>query len=150
MMIKNERQYRVAKEHARRFAASVRAIEEGGADSLAADPLIVKAQKDALASQLADLENELREYDDMKRMVRALDKLDAEYVPPPALAVARMALGITAKDLAERVGLEEREIRIYEETSYASASVSRVGEVASALRACRDETEFVVSERPRA
>ena len=150
MMIKNERQYRVAKEHARRFAASVRAIEEGGADNLAADPLIVKAQKDALASQLADLENELREYDDMKRMVRALDKLDAEYVPPSALADARMALGITAKDLAERVGLEEREIRIYEETGYASASVSRVGEVASALRACRDETDSAVSEYPRA
>ena len=149
-MIKNERQYRVTKEHARRFAASVRAIEEGRVDNLAADPLIVKAQKDALASQLADLENELREYDDMKRMVRALDKLDAEYVPPPALAVARMALGITAKDLAERVGLEEREIRIYEETDYASATVSRVAEVASALRACRDETDSIVSERPRA
>ena len=149
-MIKNERQYRVTKEHARRFAASVRVIEEGRADNLAADPLIVKAQKDALASQLADLENELREYDDMKRSIRALDKLDAEYVPPPALAVARIALGITAKDLAERVGLQEREIRIYEETGYASASVSRVGEIASALRACRDETEFVVSERPRA
>ena len=149
-MIKNERQYRVAKEHARRFAASVRAIEEGGADSLAADPLIVKAQKEALASQLADLENELREYDDMKRMIRALDKLDAEYVPPPALADARMALGITAKDLAERVGLEEREIRVYEETNYASASVSRVSEIASALRACRDETDSAVPERPRA
>ena len=149
-MIKNERQYRITKEHARRFAASVRAIEEGGADSLAADPLIVKAQKEALASQLADLENELREYDDMKRSIRALDKLDAEYVPPPALADARMALGITAKDLAKRVGLEEREILVYEETGYASASVSRVGEVASALRACRDETDSIVSKRPRA
>ena len=149
-MIKNERQYRITKEHARRFAASVRAIEEGGVDNLAADPLIVKAQKEALASQLADLENELREYDDLKRSFRALDKLDAEYVPPPALAVARMALGITAKDLAERVGLEEREIRIYEETNYASSTVSRVSEVASALRACRDETDSIVSERPRA
>ena len=145
-MIKNERQYSVAKAHARRFAASVRAIEEGLADNLAANPLIAKAQKDAMESQIADLENELREYDDLKRMVRALDGLDAEYVPPPALAEARMALGMTAKDLAERVGLEEREIRIYEETGYATATVSRVAEVASALRACRDEMDSAVSE----
>ena len=149
-MIKNERQYRITKAHARRFAASVRAIEKGLADNHAADPLIAKAQKDAMESQIADLENELREYDDMKRMVRALDGLDAEYVPPPALAEARMALGMTAKDLAERVGLEEREIRIYEENDYATATVSRVAEIASALRACRDETDSAVSEYPRA
>ena len=62
-MIKNERQYSVAKAHARRFAASVRAIEEGIADNLAADPLIAKAQKDAMESQIADLENELRLYE---------------------------------------------------------------------------------------
>ena len=145
-MIKNERQYRNVKAHARRFAASVRAIEEGLADNHAADPLIAKAQKDAMESQIADLESELREYDDLKRMIRALDVLEAEYVPPPALAEARMALGMTAKDLAERVGLEEREIRVYEETGYASATVSRVAEVASALRACRDEMDSAVSE----
>ena len=63
-MIKNEKQYRITKTQARLFAESVRAIEEGRADNIAADPLIAKAQKDALTSQLADLENELRVYDD--------------------------------------------------------------------------------------
>ena len=66
-MIKNERQYCITKTQARMFAESVRAIEEGRADNLAADPMIAKVQKDALMSQLADLENELREYDRQNR-----------------------------------------------------------------------------------
>ena len=66
-MIKNEKQYRITKNQARLFAESVRAIEEGRADNLAADPLIAKVQKEALMSQLADLENELREYDRKNR-----------------------------------------------------------------------------------
>ena len=138
-MIRNEKQYRITKNQARLFAASVRAIEEGRADNLAADPMMAKVQKEALMSQLADLENELREYDDLKRMVRALDGLDAEYVLPPALVEARAALGMTRKDLAERIGLKESEIQRYEETNYDSAGAARIAEVATALRACRDE-----------
>ena len=138
-MVRNEKQYRITKTQARMFAESVRAIEEGRADRLAKDPVIAKAQKEVLMSQLADLESELREYDDLKKMIRALDGLDAEYVPPPALIEARTALGITRQDLAERVGLKEREIRRYEETNYDSAGAARIAEVAAALRACRDE-----------
>ncbi len=138
-MIRNEKQYRITKTQARRFAESVRAIEEGRADKISPDPMMAKVQKEALMSQLADLESELREYDDLKKMIRVLDGLDAEYVPPPALIEARAALGITQKDLAERVGLKEREIRRYEETNYDSAGAARIAEVAAALRACRDE-----------
>ena len=149
-MIRNERQYRITKAQARLFAESVRAMEEGRADNVAADPVIAKAQKDALASQLADLENDLREYDDLKRMIRALDQLDAERVPPSALIKARAALGMTRKDLAERVGLKERQIRLYEETDYDSAGAARIVEIAAALRSCRDDSDSASAERPRA
>ena len=66
-MIKSELQYRITQNQARLFAESVRAIEEGRADNLAADPAIAKVQKEALMSQLADLESELREYDRQNR-----------------------------------------------------------------------------------
>lgn len=149
-MIRNELQYRITKEQARLFAESVRAIEEGRAENISSNPLMAKVHKDALTSQLADLENDMREYDDLKRMILALYKLDAPHVPPHALVEARAALGITAKDFAERVGLEERQILVYEETNYASADDSRMAEVVSALRACRDGTDSTASEYPRA
>ena len=69
-MIENEKQYRITKTQetqARRFAESVRAIEEGRADKISPDPMMAKVQKEALMSQLADLESELREYESLKR-----------------------------------------------------------------------------------
>ena len=77
-MIRNEKQYRITQSQARMFAESVRAIEEGRADNLAADPVIAKAQKEALMSQLADLENELREYDDLKRSANWANSMEKQ------------------------------------------------------------------------
>lgn len=66
-MIENERQYQITKIQARRFAESVRAVEEGRADKISPGPMMANAQKEALMSQLADLESELREYESLKR-----------------------------------------------------------------------------------
>jgi transcriptional regulator with XRE-family HTH domain len=46
---------------------------------------------------------------------------------------ARIALGLTQKQLAERVGLKEQQIQRYEENDYASASFSRLKEIIKAL-----------------
>ena len=61
-MIKNERQYRITKAQANRFSQTLQSLAE--ADGV--DPLIVKAQRDALSSQIADLEEELRKYRTLK------------------------------------------------------------------------------------
>ena len=58
-MIKNERQYLITKAQANRFSQTFRRL--GEADGI--HPLIVKAQREALSSQVADLEGELREYE---------------------------------------------------------------------------------------
>ena len=60
-MIKNERQYRITKVQANRFSQTFRRL--GEADGV--HPLIVKAQREALSSQIADLENELHEYESL-------------------------------------------------------------------------------------
>ncbi len=49
------------------------------------------------------------------------------------LIQARIASGLSQKDLAERLGLKEQQIQRYEATEYASASVERVGAVIRAL-----------------
>lgn len=58
-MIKNKNQYRLTKAQANRFSQTLQSL--GGADGV--HPLIVKAQREALSSQIADIEGELREYE---------------------------------------------------------------------------------------
>ena len=52
---------------------------------------------------------------------------------PTVLIKARIAQGLSQKDLAERLGLQEQQIQRYEATDYASASLTRIREVVSAL-----------------
>jgi len=53
---------------------------------------------------------------------------------PLELIRARIALGLTQRDLAKRVGLKEQQIQRYENNGYASASYVRLMEIVSALR----------------
>ena len=52
---------------------------------------------------------------------------------PLALIKARIALGLSQKELAERLGLKEQQIQRYEATEYATASLKRVKAVINAL-----------------
>ena len=52
---------------------------------------------------------------------------------PYILIKARIAQGLSQKELAERIGLKEQQIQRYEATDYASANLSRIKEVVSAF-----------------
>ena len=52
---------------------------------------------------------------------------------PQALIQGRIAAGLSQKELAARLGLKEQQIQRYEATDYASASLTRVCEVARSL-----------------
>jgi ribosome-binding protein aMBF1 (putative translation factor) len=52
---------------------------------------------------------------------------------PKALIKARVASGLTQKDLADRLGLKEQQIQRYEATDYTAASVRRMKQVIEAL-----------------
>ena len=49
------------------------------------------------------------------------------------LIKARIARGMSQRDLAERIGLKEQQIQRYEATDYASVSLSRIREVVNGL-----------------
>ena len=138
-MITNERQYRIARAQAARFSHTLRAIREGRGEARGAHPKIAKAQEDALSSQLDDLRSELREYESLKSGKFRMDRLAAVDELPTVLIKARISQGLSQKDLAERVGLKEQQIQRYEATDYASASLSRIKEVASALYSPQNE-----------
>lgn len=130
-MIRNEREYRITKAQTERFRQTLAELcAEKGSE---VHPRLRQAQADALRSQLADLQTELRQYETLRsggrRVIRAqgLDEL------PRALIQARLALGLSQRDLAGRLGLKEQQIQRYEATEYASASLRRINEVVHAL-----------------
>ena len=134
-MIKNERQYRNTKAQAERFSQTLQSLRRrsGGAEGV--DPLIAKAQEDALRSQIADLEGEMREYESLKAGGFQLDGLNVVSDLSILLIKARIAQGLSQRELAERIGVKEQQVQRYEATDYASASLTRIREVASALGA---------------
>ena len=52
---------------------------------------------------------------------------------PAILIKARIARGLSQKDLAERVGLKEQQIQRYETTDYTTANLARIKEVVNAF-----------------
>ena len=153
-MIKNERQYRITRAQAARLKKSLEAagkrtgendeeplglfasgiVRERPAQYGGVHPLIAKAQKDAMNSQLADLEGELTEYEALKSGEFDLDALKAVGEIPHMLIKARIAKGLSQKELAQRLGLKEQQIQRYEATEYATASLTRIREVAAVYR----------------
>jgi len=131
-MIKNERQYSTTKAQAQKLEKALAQAAQRP-PTRKVHPLLRKAEEDALRSQLRDLHAEIREYEalrsgDRKALLHtSLDQL------PRTLIQARIAVGLSQRELAERLGLKEQQIQRYEATNYASASLTRVQQVAQAL-----------------
>ena len=132
-MIKNERQYRITRTQANGFALTLQSLRQKRGDDEAIHPLMAKAQEEAVSSQLADLENEMREYEALRSGDFQFDDLSSVTRIPSVLIRARIARGLSQKNLADRVGVKEQQIQRYEATDYSSASLSRITEVASVL-----------------
>lgn len=128
-MIKNERQYLITKAQVARF---VRTLDNLGGDQGVHD-VIHKAQQDAVRSQISDMQEEISEYESLKAGTFKPDQLKTVCELPVLLIKARIARGLSQKDLADRLGLKEQQIQRYEATDYASARLSRIREVVGAL-----------------
>ncbi|NOX56028.1 MAG: helix-turn-helix transcriptional regulator [Planctomycetes bacterium] len=131
-MIRNEREYRITQAQAKRFRRALAQLDASPNGCI--HPRLQKAQRDALESQLADLEAELKQYDQLRTGRRRVIKVNSFEELPSALIQARIALGLTQRELAERLGLKEQQIQRYEATNYASASLARVAEIIQAMQ----------------
>jgi len=129
-MITNERQYRITKAEADRFAA---AIEHSDEENAGVHPLLRDAMKASLESQLHDLRQELADYEALRMGEVDVVELDSLNQLPEALIRARIATRLTQKQLAERLGIKEQQIQRYEATRYAAANLERIQAVAEAL-----------------
>lgn len=132
-MIRNERQYWTAKSQAERLQQILSEPVGGDCKDSDVHPLIAKARQDATRSQLQDLEADLEEYEDLKAGKFDLSALMVVIGLPEMLIKARIARGMTQRELAERVGLKEQQVQRYEATEYAGASLSRIRDVVGGL-----------------
>ena len=130
-MIKNERQYRITKAEAEKFQGSLERWDPSPPDGI--DPAIHAAQKSALESQLRDLKWDVAEYEALRSGRHHVLEVNSFEDFPDALVRARIAAGLSQKDLGERLGLKEQQIQKYEATGYSGASLARMTEVVNAL-----------------
>lgn len=129
-MITNERQYRISKAEADKFAdalAQLNAVEGHRSAEMR------RIMREAMESQLEELREQLAEYDALRSGRVAVLELEGLQELPSALIRARIASGLTQKQLAERLGLKEQQVQRYEATRYGGVSLERVQQVADAL-----------------
>ncbi len=131
-MISNEYQRRLSLAQAHKFEQAL-----GNLDILSAPdgvhPLLRQAERAALESQLETLRHDIREYDALSAGESKEFSIDSLDELPQTLIKARIASGLTQKQLAERLGLKEQQIQRYEATEYGSANWKRLANVARAL-----------------
>lgn len=143
-MIKNERQYRITKSQAEKFAKALARLQQGEQT----DRDMARLEANAIRSQLSELQQLIEEYDALRsgqQMVITVDSFDEL---PEALIKARIGRGISQKALAERLGLKEQQIQRYESTNYASASIARIKEIVDALDITVRKEVFLPASMP--
>jgi DNA-binding Xre family transcriptional regulator len=131
-MITNQRQQRITKSQLAHFEAAIsRAELDGrGAD---VDPRLHDAMIDGMRSQVADLRDEINEYEALregkvrKRVFHSLLEI------PRALIEGRIVRRLTQKQLGDKLGVPEQQIQRYEQTRYSGVGVERLQEVADVL-----------------
>lgn len=128
-MICNEREYRITRSELHKFEKA--AAEYTPSSGL--DPRMKEVMTDALNSVAETLRSEMQRYEDLRDgRVNHRKIVDLKDIPA-ALIEARIAAGLTQKDLAERLDLKPQQIQRWESKGYTGTSLARLWEVARAL-----------------
>jgi hypothetical protein len=107
-MIANERQYRITNAAAREFEEALARLETVEAHR---PPEMRRVMREAMESQLDELREEIAAYDALRSGKVGVLELASLAELPDALIRARIAVGLTQKKLAERLGLKEQQVR---------------------------------------
>ena len=129
-MITNERQYRITKTEIERFEKSL-SQPVGQEEDL--HPELQLAMREGLMSQLQEFREEIEEYDALRSGKVTSFEFNTLADVPIGLINARIARGLTQKQLADSLHLKEQQIQRYESTLYEGAGLTRIQEVADLL-----------------
>jgi HTH-type transcriptional regulator / antitoxin HipB len=129
-MIQNERQYKVTQ-------TKLKELEQASANIELEDPSLhprqILSQKNSYNKIIGTLKQELCEYEELKSGRIAVFQIESFNDLPTALIKARIALGMTQKELAEKIDTQEQQIQRYEANHYHAISFNRLMKVVQAL-----------------
>jgi HTH-type transcriptional regulator / antitoxin HipB len=128
-MIQNEHQYKITQTKLRELE---QALADLDVNRQSLSERLWQAEKNGVTVLLDRLQSEIIEYDNLKQrktliQIGSIDELAI------GLIKARIAVGMTQKELAAKIGVQEQQIQRYEADRYASASLTRLTEIARAL-----------------
>ena len=132
-MILNEREAREARACAQELETALSSEKTFESIIAGLPPQVVNGFRKALMDEKGQLDNLVKAYEEAKSgdyselMRRAGNDLGL------ALIVARIARGLTQKDLARKLGLKEQQIQRYESDRYRSISLTNYRRIASVL-----------------
>jgi HTH-type transcriptional regulator / antitoxin HigA len=129
-MITNEKQYRSTKVSIEKLTGAFAALEALPGEI---PEVLVKAQISALRSQIDELEEDVRFYEDLRAGKVTEFAAESLHDLPDILIQARIARGMSQKDLGDFLGVAEQQIQRYESDRYRMASLDRLTDVADAL-----------------
>jgi HTH-type transcriptional regulator / antitoxin HipB len=130
-MIQNERQYRITQTKLKEFERDLAAIDPQDPNL---HPRQIIGWTNSYNLTIRQLKQEIAEYEQLKSgniltfVLGSLDDL------PTTLIKARIAAGMTQKELADKIGVQEQQIQRYEASHYSSASFDRLRAIANALK----------------
>lgn len=129
-MITNEKQYRASRVSLDKFQSALESIVRSNAQL---PPELIRAQRSAIGNQIVELEEELRFYEELRAGKVSTFSAASLHDLPDILIQARIARGMSQKDLGDFLGIKEQQIQRYEADRYRAASLDRLIEVAEAL-----------------
>jgi HTH-type transcriptional regulator / antitoxin HipB len=130
-MIQNERQHKITQ-------TKLRELEKDLAQLDLPDPSLhprkILARRNSLNILIAELQQEIAEYEQLRSGQVTQFALNSIQELPTVMIKARIATGLTQKDLAEKIGVQEQQIQRYEANNYHAIAFDRLQEVLQALK----------------
>jgi HTH-type transcriptional regulator / antitoxin HigA len=132
-MITNERQFRISNSELEKLRTAFDSFDFPEATKRTGSPILAKAERDALDSQIEDLTEQINEFSTLRSGAVRILKASSLSELPTLLIKGRIAQGLSQRELAQKLGLKEQKIQRYEDESYASASLERLRKIAAAV-----------------
>jgi HTH-type transcriptional regulator / antitoxin HipB len=153
-MIQNERQYKITQTKLRDLEKDLDRLNSPDPDL---HPRKILARQNSLKILIGELQQEVMEYEQLKSGQITQFPLHSIQDLPMVMIKARIAAGMTQKELAEKIGVQEQQIQRYEFNQYHAVGFDRLQEVLSALRIGFSQavmqinlgnTDFIANQQP--
>ena len=149
-MITNERQYRITKKQREKLKKAIDSFDIKKSIDHTESSILAKAEFEALTSEFEILSEQVREYEALKSGPVVLLKAATLDELPDILIRARIAKGLSQRQLAKILGRKEQQIQRYEAERYSSASLRKLVQISKALEINISEVaEFRTSRAKR-